>query len=98
MPDAPPTPTAPNYVGAVVTLTLSGILLAALVTLARPDRDNATLVAAILGSTAATTVALMALMQTRATHTAVNSRLDAWIKAAQATSYREGQDEGRAEK
>ena len=99
--DNPPS-TNSTYLIAIVVMVLIGISGIALIVSLRPDTDFLIVSAAVFGFITPTTLALMtflkaqeATQQAKETHLAVNSRLDAFIKNAEAAARAQGKDEGR---
>lgn len=64
------------YLVTIFGMTLIGVVAVVTVFLMRPDKDNATLVVAILGFIGPTTAALLAFLKSQETHLVVNSRID----------------------
>lgn len=90
---------APNNVPYLVAVVVMlGIAIAAITAIAilRPEKDNATLYALILGSTGPTTLALLAFMKSQETHLSVNSRLEQFIQSTDRSARAEGELLGRA--
>lgn len=83
------------YVVAVLVMSLLGVGAIIGITLMRPDKDNTTVIASLVGFLAPTTMALLAFMKSQETHKAVNGRMDKFIKAAVAFAYTQGADEER---
>lgn len=83
------------YVIAVVVMMTLGVIGVVAVTFARPTQDNTVLVGLILGFLAPTTLSLLAFMKSQETHLSVNSRLEAFMQAAEEAARAQGVEDGR---
>jgi uncharacterized membrane protein YgaE (UPF0421/DUF939 family) len=93
MEEAPAKTNSLQYVVAVLVMSMLGVIAVVAVTIIRPDKDNTTLIAAMIGFLTPTTMALLAFMKSQETHKAVNGRLDAFIKAATDLARSQGVDD-----
>jgi hypothetical protein len=84
-----------GYVVAAVVIILSCIVAILVLELLRPEKDNSTLYALIIGFTGPTLASIMAFMKAQETHLSVNSRLDAFIRNAREAAHAEGITEGQ---
>jgi hypothetical protein len=82
-----------SYIVAVLIMSLLGIGAIICITVLRPEKDNTNLISSTIGFLAPTTMALLAFMKSQETHKAVNSRLDAFIKAASDLAHAQGIDD-----
>lgn len=78
------------YVIAVVAMAGLGVFGVVLITLLRPDKDNALLIASVLGFLTPTLMALLAFMKSQETKLLVNGRLDAMMESAKTAAFHEG--------
>lgn len=78
------------YVLAVMFMSLLGVIGLISITVLRPDKDNTTLIATVLGFLAPTTVAILTLMKSQETKLLVNGRLDTMIEAAKTAAFHAG--------
>lgn len=83
------------YIMAVIAMMFLGVIGIIAITMIRPEQDNTILIAAMLGFLAPTTLALLAFMKSQETHLSVNSRLDAFMHAAESAARYKGIEEGR---
>lgn len=79
---AHPRPTV-AYLVTIFGMTLIGVIAVITVFAFRPDKDNSTLIVAILGFVAPTTAALLAFLKAQETHVIVNSRMDEFKRELQ---------------
>ena len=90
--DRPPTVAGIDHfvIGSVIAIAaiLTGSIV--LVSVLRPDKDNTALIGLIVASVAPTAAALLALVQGRATHIAVNSRVDKLLEQTDLASRAAG--------
>ncbi len=94
--NALPAPNNVPYVVAVVVMIVIVVIAVTVIAVVRPDKDNASLYALILGSIGPTTLALLAFMKSQETHLSVNSRLEQFIRNADRSARAEGELVGRA--
>lgn len=78
------------YVIAIVAMAGLGVGGVVLITLLRPDKDNAVLIAAVLGFLAPTLMGLLAFMKSQETKLLVNGRLDAMVENAKTAAFHAG--------
>ena len=95
--DKSPTGTANNtpYLIAIVSMLLIGVVGIAAIVIARPDQDNTVLIATVFAFIGPTTLSLLAFMKSQETHLSVNSRLDGFIRNAEAAASAKGNLEGQ---
>jgi hypothetical protein len=91
-----PTPNNIPYIKAIVVMMCLGVIGIVAITFARPEADNTVIIGALVGLLTPTTFSLLAFMKSQETHASVNSRLDAFMKNAEAVARAEGVNEGRA--
>lgn len=84
-----------SYVWAVISLAFITIMGIIAVLLLRPEQDNSTIIAVIVGVTAPIILAILALI-TRENHLAMNSRLDQLVAVTSELARSEGKEEGKA--
>ena len=83
-----------QYVIAILVMALLGVVAVVGITLSRPHDDNSILITAVLGFLAPTTLSLLSFMKSEQTHISVNSRLDSFLKTAQAAALNQGVAQG----
>jgi len=91
-----PPPSNVPYVIAVVVMIEIVVIAVTVIAVMRPEKDNTSLYALIMGSVGPTTLALLAFMKAQETHLSVNSRLDQFIRNAGEIARAEGEAVGRA--
>jgi hypothetical protein len=84
------------YIKAIVIMMCLGVIGIVAITFARPEADNTVIIGALLGLLAPTTLSLLTFIKAQETHVSVNSRLDAFMRNAEAVARAEGVNEGRA--
>jgi hypothetical protein len=94
--NALPVPNNTPYLIAVVLMLGLAIASITAIAILRPEKDNSTLYALILGSIGPTTLALLAFMKSQETHLSVNSRLEQFIQNTDRSARAEGELAGRA--
>jgi hypothetical protein len=90
-----PQPTNQPYLIAIVLMILVGIAGVAAIVALRPDADILVVGAMVFGFITPTTLSLLSFMKAQETHLSVNSRLDGFIRNAEAAARGEGREEGR---
>lgn len=83
------------YLIAIVSMLLIGVVAIATITIKRPEADNTVLIATVFAFIGPTTLSLLAFMKSQETHLSVNSRLDGFIKNAEAAAAARGNIEGQ---
>lgn len=92
-PKASPLPYALILAGMAVVGVVAIIIISAF----RPDQDNATLIAVVIGLITTTSASILTLLTSRETHLSVNSRLDTFVETAEAAAQARGEAIGRAD-
>ena len=69
---------------AVLIMSILGVLAVLVITLVRPDVDNASLIGQVLGYLLPTTMALLAFLKSQETHSEVNSRMTEFVDTVNA--------------
>ena len=92
---APPASHVP-YVVAICVMALLGVVMVLGIQAMRPKDDNTALITMGIGFLATMTTSILALMKAQETHLSVNSRLDQFMKTAQAASLAEGILQGQS--
>lgn len=82
------------YITAVVSMMLIGVAGTVLISIFRPEQDLIVVITAIFGLLTPTTLSLLSFMKSQETHLSVNSRLDQFIKNADAIARAEGEIKG----
>lgn len=93
----PEKPAAPNvpYLATIIIMVAVGILGVLGFLSIRPDENILVVAGIMFAIITPVTTSIMTLMQSRDTHKAVNSRLDAFIEQAASSARAEGMEAGR---
>jgi len=85
------------YLVTVGVMFLIGIAGVVLIAALRPTTDILTIIAAVFAFLTPTTASVLAFQKAQETHLSVNSRLDGFIKNAQAAALAAGKEQGIAQ-
>lgn len=89
-------PRSYQYLWAIIIMILVGFVVVLSVMVSRQTQDNTWLITLIIGFLTTTTGSVLTYMKAQETHLSVNSRLDAWMKAAKELSREQGFQAGRS--
>lgn len=85
------------YLITIIVMFFIGIMGTGLIAALRPETDLLTIIAAIFAFLTPTTASILAFQKAQETHLSVNSRLDGFIKNAQAAALATGREQGAAD-
>lgn len=85
------------YLATITVMFAIGIAGVAVIAKARPETDILTIIAAVFAFLTPTTASILAFQKAQETHLSVNSRLDSFVKNAQAAALAVGKEQGAKE-